>query len=113
MEGQALTVADVLDKITFFILGCGDLIIAIDHKPLLRVFSDLSLIEISNTRLCNLKEKTLRYKSRMVHIPGIQHKAVDAVSLHPTDPTHPDMMLLPDDIAASGASAIPSLFAPS
>ena len=46
----------------------------------------------------------------MVHIPGVRHRAADAVSHHPTGPTNPDMMLLPDDIAASGASAIPSLF---
>ena len=49
----------------------------------------------------------------MVHIPGVQRRAADAVSRHPTGPANSDMMLLPDDIAASGASAIPSLFNPS
>ena len=69
--------------------------------------------EISNARLRHLKEKTLRYKFRMVQIPGVQHRAADAVSRHPTDPANPDMMLLPDDIAVSGTSAIPTLFNPS
>ena len=112
VEGEALAVADALDKARFFVLGCSDLIIAVDHKPLLKVFSDRSLEEISNARLRNLKEKTLRYKFRMVHIPGVRHRAADAVSRHPTGPTNPDMMPLPDDIAASGVSAIPSLFNP-
>ena len=53
------------------------------------------------------------YKFRMVHIPAVQHKAADAVSCYPTGPSNPDMMSPPDDIAASGASAIPSLFNPS
>ena len=109
---EALAVTDALDKARFFVLGCSDLIIAVDHKPLLKVFSDRSLKEISNARLCNLKEKTLRYKFCMVHIPGVRHKAADAVSRHPTGPINPSMMPLPDDIAASGTSAIPSVLNP-
>ena len=61
----------------------------------------------------NLKEKTLRYKFCMVHIPGVRHKAANAVSRHPPSPTNPDMMPLPDDIAGSGTSAIPTVFNPS
>ena len=91
MEGEALAVTDALDKARFFVLGCSDLISAVDHKPLLRVFSDRSLKEISNARLHNLKEKTLHYKFCMVHIPGVQHKATDAVSRHPTGNINPDM----------------------
>ena len=49
----------------------------------------------------------------MVHIPGVQHKAADAVSHHHTGPINPDMMPLLDDIAASGTSAIPTVFNPS
>jgi len=60
IEGEALAVADSLDKARYFVLECRDLIIAVDHKPLLRVFRDRSLEDISNTRLRNLKEKTLR-----------------------------------------------------
>ena len=40
MEGEALAFADALDKARFFVLGCSDLIIAVDHKLLLKVFSD-------------------------------------------------------------------------
>ena len=100
MEGEALAVADALDKARFFVLGCNDLIIAVDHKPLLKIFSDRSLEEISNSRIHNLKEKTLRYRFSMIHIPSVHHKAPDAVSHHPTGSTNPDLLQLPDDIAA-------------
>ena len=63
VEGEALAVADALDKARFFVLGCEELIVAVDHKPLLKIFGDQSLDDISNTRLRNLKEKTLRYKN--------------------------------------------------
>ena len=55
IEGEALAVADALDKARYFVLGCKDLIIAVDHKPLLKVFGDRALDDISNNRLRNLK----------------------------------------------------------
>ena len=61
IEGEALAVADALDKARHFVLGCKNLIIAVDHRPLLKIFGDRSLDHISNTRLRNLKERTLRY----------------------------------------------------
>ncbi|KAK2563997.1 hypothetical protein P5673_012204 [Acropora cervicornis] len=75
VEEEALPVVDALDEAIFFVLGCSDLISAVDHKPLLKVFSDRSLKESSNARLRNLKEKTLRYKFRMVHVPGAQARS--------------------------------------
>ena len=59
VEGEALAVADALEKACYFVLGCNDLLIAVDHKPLLKIFGDRSLENISNARLCNLKEKKL------------------------------------------------------
>ncbi|XP_046846784.1 uncharacterized protein LOC124440433 [Xenia sp. Carnegie-2017] len=81
IEGEALAVADALDK------------------PLLKLFGDRTLENIPNPRLRNLKEKTLRYRFQMIHIPGIRHKAVDAISRHPTGPENPTMLHLQDDIA--------------
>ena len=98
IEGEALAVADALKKARHFVLGCSDLIIATDHKPLLKVFNNRSLEDISNTRLVNLKEKTLQYKFRMIHIPGVQHAAADSLSRHPV--SDPDHLNLPDDIAS-------------
>ena len=97
IEGEALAVVDALHKSKHFVLGCEDLIIAVDHKPLLKVFGDRSLGDINNPRLLNLKEKTLQFKFRMMHIPGVRHAAADALSRHPTgDATQ---LQLPDDIA--------------
>ena len=42
----------------------------------------------------------------MVHIPGVRHKAADAISRHPTGPTNPDILTLPDDIADIDISTI-------
>ncbi|VDI31954.1 Hypothetical predicted protein, partial [Mytilus galloprovincialis] len=97
VEGEVLAVVDALDKAMYFVLGCDDLIIAVDHKPLLKIFIDRSLEDISNSRLRNLKEKTLRYRFRMIHIPGVKH-AADGVSRHPTG--DPEKLILLDDIAA-------------
>ncbi|CAC5390778.1 unnamed protein product [Mytilus coruscus] len=98
VEGEALAVVDALDKARYFVLGCDDLIIAVDHKPLLKIFSDRSLEDISNSRLRNLKEKSLRYRFRMIHVPGVKHHAADGVSRHPTG--DPEKLILSDDIAA-------------
>ena len=97
VEGEALAVADALEKARHFVLGCNDLIIAVDHKPLLKLFGDRSLENIPNARLRNLKEKTLRYRFTMTHIPGARHRAADAVSRHPVG--KPDTMVLVDDLA--------------
>ena len=97
IEGEALAVADALDKARHFVLGCSDLVIAVDHKPLCKLFGDRSLEDISNTRLRNLKEKTLRYRFTMVHIPGVRNKTSDALSRHPTGITSPTRMVLQDD----------------
>lgn len=98
-----------VDKAQFFVLGCSDLLFAVDHKPLLKVFGECSLKEITIARLFNLKEKPLRYRFRMVHFPGVQHKVAVALSLHPSGPTEPALLVLPDDIAATSNLVAPLL----
>ena len=98
IEGEALAVVDALRKARHFVLGCTDLIIAVDHKPLLKVLSDRSLEDINNPRLLNLKEKTLQFRFRIMHVPGVCHAAADAVSRHPISDARE--ILLPDDIAS-------------
>ena len=51
VEGEALAVADSLHKARFFVLGCDDLIVAVDHKPLVKIFGDRALNDIENPRL--------------------------------------------------------------
>ncbi len=98
IEGEALAVVDALDKARHFVLGCKNLTIAVDHRPLLKIFGDRFLDHICNTRLRNLKEKTLRYHFKIVHIPGVKNKAPDTLSRHPTGDRRPPKMVLHDDI---------------
>ena len=105
IEGEALAVVVALEKARYFVLGCRDLVIAVDHKPLLRIFDDRSFNDIPNTRLRNLKEKTLQYRFRMTYIPGRKHAVPDAMSRYPTETDDP-MLLLEDDIAVVDADNI-------
>ena len=98
IEGEALAVVAALNKARHFVLGCKNLIVAVDHKPLLKIFGDRSLEDIPNHRLVNLKEKSLRFRFKVVHIPGIKHHAADSVSRHPVG--REQAMILPDDISA-------------
>jgi len=99
VEGEALAVAYALDNARYFVLGCQQLTIAVDHKPLLKIFRDRSLEDIPNPRLRNLKEKTLRYRFNIIHIPGARNRTADAVSRHPTAHEE-EQMVLPDDLFA-------------
>ena len=95
VEGECLGVAWALSKAKYFVLGCENLVVAVDHKPLLGILGDKQLEDIDNTRLENLKEKTLRYRFTIVHVPGVKNKVADAASRFPTsDPDHLDIASL-------------------
>ena len=55
VEGEALAVVWALEDSKFFTLGCNDLHIQTDHRPLVKILGDRTLDEISNKRLINLK----------------------------------------------------------
>ncbi len=95
VEGEALAVAYALHQTRYYVLGCTDLIVATDHKPLLQIMNDRSLTDIENRRLLNLKEKTLPYKFTIVHVPGRKNLGPDAASRHPTG--QPDRLQLPGE----------------
>ena len=97
VEGEALAVADALDRAKYFVLGCPDLTVAVDHKPLLGILGPRPLDDISNPRLRNIKEKTLRYSFRLIHIPGIKNKVSDCLSRSPSGPAAPEKFRLEDD----------------
>ena len=80
IEGECLAAAWAMDKCKYFLIGCESFVLAVDHKPLLGILSDRSLEEIENPRLVRLKEKTLRYNFKVVHVPGKLHKTADATS---------------------------------
>ena len=70
VEGEALAVVFGLEKAKHFVLGCNDLIVATDPKPLLKVLGDRKLENIDNPRLRNLKEKTLSFRFKIIHVPS-------------------------------------------
>ena len=57
-EGELLGVVNALQKTKFFALGCEDLFIGTDHKPLIGLLENSDLESIDNPRLLRLKEKT-------------------------------------------------------
>lgn len=85
VEGEALAVTYGLHKCRYYVLGCQNLLIATDHQPLLKIFSDRKLDDIENPRLLRLKEKSLIYKFKIVHVPGRKHAGPDALSRHPME----------------------------
>ena len=101
IEREALAVADAFFyKARYFVLGCENLIVAVDHKPLLKLLADRALDDIPNPRLRNLQEKTLRYRFRIIHVPCMKNKAADAMSHRPVGSSLRSRMNLPDDNAA-------------
>lgn len=74
---------DALEKVHYFVLCYNNLVICVDHKLLLKTFSDRSRNDIPNPRLCKFKEKTLRYRFEMMHIPRVKHKIPDTLLHYP------------------------------
>ena len=66
-----------------FVIGCPNLMISVDHKPLVPIFSDRALEKISNPRLFSFKERSLMYCFTMKHTPGKAHTGPDATSHYP------------------------------
>ena len=84
MEGEALAVAWSLEQTRYFTLGCKDLTVMTDHKPLLGLFKNSSLEDITNPRLFALKQRTLPWNFMVTHVPGRDNKFPDATSRFPS-----------------------------
>ena len=105
IEGEALAVAYALEKCKMFVLGCPDLTIATDHQPLINILNDRSLETISNPRVSQLKQKTLRYSFKIIHVPGITNKGPDFTSRYPaTGSSQPNMDLVDEPAVATCAA---------
>ena len=105
IEGEALAVAWGLEQTRYFTQGCDNLVVITDHKPLVKIFGDRTLDEITNTRLFRLKQRTLSWRFEIRHLPGKSNSAADATSRHPSasgsanstlfdSPSLPDMIEL-------------------
>ena len=89
VEGEALAVVWCLRKARLFLLGCPNLTLVTDHKPLVKLFGDKELRDILNPRLLAMKEKTLIYSFNMKYLPGKKNPA-DFLSRYPALRSSPD-----------------------
>ena len=81
IEGEAFAAARALDKCQMFILGHPNLMLAVDHKPLLAVlWSNQDLSSLANPTLMNLKLKTNAFRFIPRYIPGKMHLVPDTMS---------------------------------
>ena len=103
VEGEALAVTYGLEKCRLYIAGCHDLIVAVDHAPLVKLLSDRHLNDIPNPRLLRLKEKTLNFTYNITHVPGVKNKGPDALSRYP--------VAQPDEVSEIEARVIASISA--
>ena len=101
-EGEALVVCWALEDSKFVTLGCEDLAVQTDHKPLVKLLGDRMLDEIQNQRLVNLKERTFPWKFDISWVAGKSIPAPDATSRHPQKRDDDDAL----DIAAAAMDAI-------
>ena len=85
VEGEALAVAWGLEQTKYFTQGCDNLVVVTDHRPLVKIFGDRTLDEITNTRLFRLKQRTLMWRFDIAYMPGSANSAADAASRHPTE----------------------------
>ena len=83
IEGEALAAAWALEQTRYFTMGCNDLLVVVDHAPLVKILGDKRLDEIFNTRLFRLKERTLMWKFDIEYQPGKKNHVADAMSRHP------------------------------
>lgn len=100
IEGEALAAVYGLVSCRMFVMGCPNLILAVDHKPLLRILNNRSLEQITNPRLLDFKERTLMYDFKIIYVPGNIHAAPDAASRYPH--TMPDS----DDVTPATCASI-------
>ena len=83
IEGEALAVAWALEQTKYFTMGCDDLLVVVDHKPLTKLLGDRSLNEITNPRLFRIKQRTLPWVYEIAWLPGKGNDFSDAASRHP------------------------------
>ena len=83
IEGEALAITFALDSCRMFVLGCPNLTLVVDHKPLVPIFNDRNLEDIKNPRIFDFREKTLMYKFHAIAIPGHKNVAANFMSRIP------------------------------
>ena len=100
MEGESLAIAWALENTKFFTQGCNNLVVVTDHKPLIQLFEDRALDQITNPRLFNLKQATLPWKFSVVHKSGKENHFADATSRSPASDDDPSEITKSEILAA-------------
>ena len=108
VEGEALAVVWALQKAKLFLLGCPSLEVITDHRPLVKLFSNRELKDISNHRLFRLKEKTLPHRFTMRFRPGKLNAMADTLSRYPVERTQPSDAdrALDDELTVAALTAV-------
>ena len=83
-EGRALTVSWALQHSRMFTLGSANLVVSVDHKPLLGIFNNRELNSIKNPRQQNFKESCVPWTFEIMYNPGKWHRGPDAMSRNPS-----------------------------
>ena len=65
-----MAVACSLEDTKFSTLACDNLILTTGHKPLVKIFGDRLLDEITSTRIFHFKQRTLVWRFKIVYVPG-------------------------------------------
>ena len=100
IEGEVWGLSWGLSKNSYFFLGHPNLILGVDHKPLLGILNpEKPLADIENNRIRHFAGKVARFAPfQLVHIPGVKNKAADAMSRAPSAPERQE-----DQLTASAA----------
>ena len=78
-----------LENTKYYTLGNVGLMVATDHKPLLRVLGDRKLEDIQNPRLLRIKEATLCWRFGFIHVPRKTHFGPNSLSRQGEDSRDP------------------------
>ena len=108
MEGEALAVLWCLQKVRLFLLGCPNLTIVTDHRPLTKFLVNRALSEVVKPRLFRLKERTLQYRFQVKYLPGKRNAAAEFLSMYPAlrSPSTDTDEDLDEDLAEAVTAAV-------
>ena len=108
IECKLLAVTWALQKTAFYTLGSEELLILVNHKPLLGLLKSRNIGEIENTRLLHLTEHLLTWKFYIQHIAGAKNFAPDALSRFPARPPQKGQLYKVSDEFSSELQTSPS-----
>ena len=91
INGEALAIAWSLQQTKYFTQGCSNLLVVTDHKPLVKLFSDRMLDEISNPRQFSLHQRMLQWKFDIEYMPGKDNYFSDGTSRNPINSCDDDI----------------------